>query len=129
MKPSSWPLKTFRRLQTTFFTKIFLTWPNVARFHDVDEEDFEFSLVNADEHVSDEDTASEGPVVFPLFNIDLLITNEADREATAKVDDEENACSTSLGKLFINEQEESALSSSSEADEYESEGCNIRNFR
>ncbi|KAI3758851.1 hypothetical protein L6452_06423 [Arctium lappa] len=97
----------------------------VARFHDVDEEDFEFSLVNDDEHVSAEDTGFEGPVVFPLFDSDLLITNEADREAVAKVDDEEDACSASLGKLFINEWEEFASPSSSEADEYESEGTGV----
>ncbi|KAI3748084.1 hypothetical protein L6452_10942 [Arctium lappa] len=98
----------------------------VARFHDVDEEDFEFSLVHGDEHVSAEHTASEGPVVFPLFNRDLLIKSEADREAVAKVDDEEDACSASLGKLFINEREESASSSSSsEADESESEDTGV----
>lgn len=92
---------------------------------DVGEEDFEFSLVLGDEHVSAEDTASEGRLVFPLFNRDLLIKDEADREAVAKVDDEEDACSASLGKLFINEREESASSSSSEVYESESEAPGV----
>ncbi|KAI3673047.1 hypothetical protein L6452_39156 [Arctium lappa] len=79
---------------------------DVAQFHDVDEEDFEFSLVNGDEHVSAEDTASE-----------------------AKVYNEEDACSDSLGKLFINEREESASASSSEADESEKRLALIRQQR
>ncbi|KVI09166.1 uncharacterized protein LOC112520918 [Cynara cardunculus var. scolymus] len=99
----------------------------VARFHDVGEEDFEFSLVLDDEQVSVRDAASEGRVVFPLFNRDLLVKDEGDREAVqGKVDDDqEDACSASLEKLFITEREESASSSSSEADESESEAPGV----
>ncbi|KAI3520764.1 hypothetical protein L1887_10215 [Cichorium endivia] len=94
-----------------------------ARFHDVGEEDFEFSIVLGDEEISEvQDTASEERAVFPLFNRDLLINCEA---VQGKADDEGDACSDSLAKLFITEREReregSASSSSSEADESDSE--------
>ncbi|KAI3722295.1 hypothetical protein L2E82_33327 [Cichorium intybus] len=93
-----------------------------ARFHDVGEEDFEFSIVLGDEEISVQDTASEDRAVFPLFNRDLLINCEA---VQGKADDEGDACSDSLAKLFISEREReregSASSSSSEADESDSE--------
>ncbi|KAI3704788.1 hypothetical protein L1987_75017 [Smallanthus sonchifolius] len=49
---------------------------HAARFHDVDEEEFEFSLVIGDKVSSPEVTDSDGRTVFPLFNRDL-IQNEA----------------------------------------------------
>ncbi|KAL7613690.1 hypothetical protein Lser_V15G07756 [Lactuca serriola] len=89
-------------------------------FHDVGEEDFEFSIVLGDEEISVHDIAFEAPTVFPLFNRDLLNQEEVDSEA---VNGSVDACSDSLAKLFMNdrEREESASSSSSEADESEGE--------
>ncbi|KAI3808720.1 hypothetical protein L1987_24679 [Smallanthus sonchifolius] len=45
---------------------------HASRFHDVDEEEFEFSLVIGDEVSTPEDTVSDGRTVFPLFNRDLV---------------------------------------------------------
>ncbi|KAI3793945.1 hypothetical protein L1987_36568 [Smallanthus sonchifolius] len=59
-----------------------------ARFHEADEDQFEFSLVLGDEELSADDIASDGRTVFPLFNRDILIQNEVDR-----VVEEEIGCS------------------------------------
>ncbi|KAD5961117.1 hypothetical protein E3N88_12590 [Mikania micrantha] len=95
-----------------------------AQFHDVDEDEFEFLSVIENELLPPEYIDSDDRLVFPLFNRDLLIQNEVDREITqirrGKLVEEETACSNSLQKLFINEREESA-SSSSEAEESDGE--------
>ncbi|KAL7610932.1 hypothetical protein Lser_V15G13181 [Lactuca serriola] len=84
---------------------------------DSDEDDFRFSLDLSEEEVSAEQIDSRGWTVFPLFNRDLLVNNEAkskDNEIHAS-----DSITSSLRKLFIDEPEESSSCSSSEADELE----------
>ncbi|KAK1440869.1 hypothetical protein QVD17_06701 [Tagetes erecta] len=88
------------------------------RFVD-DEDEFQFSLLIGDEVISSENIDFDGRTVFPLFNRDLLIQNEADRDTERKLEEEEIVCSNSLAKLFINERDESV--SSSEEDESDGE--------
>ncbi|KAI3665956.1 hypothetical protein L6452_44591 [Arctium lappa] len=101
-----------------------------ARFHDfggVNEEDFEFFVLKDDE-ISPEEIDSRSWKVFPVFNRDLVVKDEVDREIKAKDDenheiDVSNSITGTLRKLFIDEHEESSsnsYSSSSEADELES---------
>ncbi|KAI3699806.1 hypothetical protein L2E82_44354 [Cichorium intybus] len=92
-------------------------------FGDVDVEDFEFSLVLSDEEVSTEENDSRGwSTVFPVFNRDLLVKEEEDREVKSKDNEIDVSASVtnSLRKLFIDERDESSSCSSSEADESES---------
>ncbi|KAK1438837.1 hypothetical protein QVD17_04648 [Tagetes erecta] len=71
-------------------------------------DDFEFSL-SSDEDVSVKEIDSRG---FPVFNRDLLVNSE--------VDDGSSVIASPLGKLFIDETDESSSYSSSEVDESES---------
>ncbi|KAL4577180.1 hypothetical protein LXL04_013284 [Taraxacum kok-saghyz] len=93
-------------------------------YHDVGEEDFEFSMVLGDEEISIDYFDSEERAVFPLFNRDLLIKDEVDREdVLGKVDDDVDACSATLAKLFLNDRErEESVSSSSDESEGETPG-------
>ncbi|CAH1413003.1 unnamed protein product [Lactuca virosa] len=91
-----------------------------GRFHefgDSDEDDFRFSLDLSEEEVSAKEIDSRGWTVFPLFNRDLLVKDEAESK-----DNEIHASDSITGqlrKLFIEEGEESSSCSSSEADELE----------
>ncbi|KAL8193523.1 hypothetical protein R6Q57_026658 [Mikania cordata] len=88
-----------------------------------DEEEFEFSVVIGDEELSAGDIDSVGRTDFPLFNREILIQNEVDRDPVqGKLEEEGIGCSDSLEKLFINERGESASSSSDESDDVESPG-------
>ncbi|CAI9263574.1 unnamed protein product [Lactuca saligna] len=84
--------------------------------------DFEFSWVLSDEDVSTEENDSPGRTVFPVFNRDLLVKDEEDRDAKAKENDlrVSSSITGSLQKLFIEEREESSLYSSWEEEESES---------
>ncbi|KAI3813152.1 hypothetical protein L1987_17869 [Smallanthus sonchifolius] len=92
---------------------------HVAPFHDIEGEDFEFSLTMSDEEVSAKEADSRG---WTVFQRDLPpVKDEADREIRAK-DDEIDASSAITGpfrKLFIGERDESSSYSSSEAGELE----------
>ncbi|KAL4588639.1 hypothetical protein LXL04_001531 [Taraxacum kok-saghyz] len=94
----------------------------LSEFRDVNGGDFEFSLVLSDEEGTVEQNDAQGWTVFPVFNRDLLVTNEEDREAEAKADeiDVSSTVIAPLRKLFMDEREESSLCSSSESDELES---------
>ncbi|CAI9277086.1 unnamed protein product [Lactuca saligna] len=79
--------------------------------------DSEFSFVLSDDDVSTEENESQGRKVFPVFNRDLLVKYEEDREAKAKENElhVSSSITGSLQKLFREEKEES----SSEDDESE----------
>ncbi|CAH1413002.1 unnamed protein product [Lactuca virosa] len=81
--------------------------------------DHEFSFVLSDEDVSTEENESRGQRVFPVFNRDLLVKVDEDREAKAKENElhVSSSITGSLQKLFIEEQEESSW----EDDESESQ--------
>ncbi|XP_023747285.1 uncharacterized protein LOC111895440 [Lactuca sativa] len=84
--------------------------------------DFEFLSVLSDQDVSTEENDSTGRTVFPVFNRDLLVKDEEDREAKAKENELHvfSSITGSLQKLFIEEREESSLYSSWEEEESES---------
>ncbi|KAK9050564.1 hypothetical protein SSX86_030466 [Deinandra increscens subsp. villosa] len=98
-----------------------------ARSHEIDEfedEGFEFSLLLSEEDDSVKQIDSRVWTAFPLFNRDLLETDEVvDREI--KLTDDENEIDASfsvtspLAKLFIDDPDESSSDSSSEVDELE----------
>ncbi|KAL4568369.1 hypothetical protein LXL04_023980 [Taraxacum kok-saghyz] len=95
---------------------------HAARFHefgDVNGDDFEFSLVLSDEEVTiEQNDHTQGWTVFPVFDRDLLVKNEEDREAEAKADEiDVSSVIAPLRKLFMDEREECSSCSSSEPDE------------
>lgn len=97
---------------------------NTDRFHNVEDDEFQFSLIIGDEVISPENIVSDGHTGFPLFNRDLLIQNDSDRDTErGKLEEEVIACSNSLAKLFINEREETV--SSSESDESDGEAPGV----
>ncbi|KAI3713220.1 hypothetical protein L1987_71796 [Smallanthus sonchifolius] len=92
----------------------------VARFQDIEDEDFEFSLTSSDEEVSAKEADSRG---WTVFQRDLPpVKDEVDREIRAKDDeiDVSSAITSPLRKLFIGETDESSSYSSSDIDELES---------
>ncbi|XP_023747283.1 uncharacterized protein LOC111895439 [Lactuca sativa] len=74
-------------------------------FGDLSEDDFEFSVGLSDEDVSKEENHSRSWTVFPVFNHDLMMKDDEDRDQVKGKEDE---------------REESSWCSSSEADELES---------
>lgn len=84
---------------------------------DDDDDDFEFSLVRGDSDVTADQIFGQVRQVFPIFNRDLLIRDDQDRDAKPDV----STLRLPLKKLFIEDRDDrdSVSSCSSEADELE----------
>lgn len=83
-------------------------------FNDIDEEDFEFSFEFSGEKLSTNELASEGRIVLPIFNTDLVTMDDVDVDHTASSD------VIPLANMLQNDSEETPPSFSlSEAEELE----------
>ncbi|KAK1423283.1 hypothetical protein QVD17_18581 [Tagetes erecta] len=87
---------------------------HTSQFNEIDvendEEDFEFSVLLADENDASNEFDVQNWTVFPVFNRDLVNNN---------VDHEINSVTSKLHTLFVDDPEESCSYSSSEIDELE----------
>lgn len=81
-----------------------------------EDDDFEFSFVLGDETVTADEVVYDGPI-FPIFNRDLSKNDGKDGEI--RRDEDVSSIRIPLKKLFIDDREERASTSSSEADELE----------
>ncbi|KAK1432772.1 hypothetical protein QVD17_09672 [Tagetes erecta] len=76
-------------------------------FSDIDEEDFEFSFEFSREKFSTNELASEGRILLPIFNTDLVTKDDLD------VDHNDSSAVIPLAELLQNDSEKIPLSSSS----------------